>query len=338
MELPLFCSLLLYAVVARNSVWKQKSWFWATLSRWSLATVCLLIFVSSSLTASRWTTPHWPESRNPRPEQLNSPMRTPWKLATSASSPPMLWKVSMWSPSIGCGKGSHPFCVGLPPRAVTHSLLVYFWGQSPILCWSTSKGSHPFCVGLLLGTVTHSVLVYFRGQSPILCWSTSKGSHPFCVGLLRRAVTHSVLVYFWGQSPILCWSTSKGSHPFCVGLPQYGVEGSSPFCVGLPPYSVKNRRQSPILCCVGPLPYSVERAIVHSGCFPVLKAKFASCSQMHIWAKCCMQQYLWIFRKWDILKPSVVPILSLCFCLWLAVLSILVGGEGGVFSWVHLPP
>ena len=85
-----------------------------------------------------------------------------------------------------------------------------------------------------------------------------------------------------GQSPLLCWSTSKGSHPFCVGLPQYGVEGSSPFCVGLPPYSVKNRRQSPILCCVGPLPYSVERAIVHSGCFPVLKAKFASCSQMHI--------------------------------------------------------
>ena len=138
-------------------------------------------------------------------------MRTPWKLATSASSPPMLWKVSMWSPSIRC----------------------------------------------------------------------RKGSHPFCVGQLRRAVTLSVLVYFGGQSPILCWSTSKGSHPFCVGLPQYGVEGSSPFCVGLPPYSVKNRRQSPILCCVGPLPYS-ERTITHSGCCPFVKAKFASCSQMQM--------------------------------------------------------
>ena len=74
-----------------------------------------------------------------------------------------------------------------------------------------------------------------KGQSPILCW---------------------LLVCLRGQSPILCWSTSKGSHPFCVGMPQYGVEGSSPFCVGLPLYSATNRRQSPILCCVGPLPYT----------------------------------------------------------------------------------
>ena len=146
-------------------------------------------------------------------------------------------------------------------------MLVYLQGQSPILCWSTSQGSYPFCVGLPPRAVTHSVLVYLQGQSPLLCWSTLQGSYPFCVGLPPRAVTHSVLVYLQGQSPILCWSTSKGSHPFCVGLP---------------PYSVKNRRQSPILCCVGPLPYSVERAITHAGCFPFLKAKFASCSQMHM--------------------------------------------------------
>ena len=32
-------------------------------------------------------------------------------------------------------------------------------GQSPILCWSASEGSHPFCVGLPPRAVTHSVLV-----------------------------------------------------------------------------------------------------------------------------------------------------------------------------------